>query len=1117
MQHTIEKLLQESRSFNKNDVLVHADPSKVFVFESDIIEPFAPGELSWKLIKEAQRNLKESGVNTLCLAEKFMIHGEHSLRSPLFLTPLTYTIDKVRSQVRVEPVTDSRFINPYVEYILQKNDVTAVPNLSNLEEILVSAGFTLDDEAPACIGNFHHHRYAILRELEDLLEADQFSLPLASILEDGHQPLEPLNLPTDLLLPADVDHLAVFQEANEQSTVIQGPPGTGKSQVLTNILGKVLAAQKSSIVLSEKRVALEVLLQKLAEFGLDRLGFIVTSDNASRDLLKQLEANWHYFEQSSFESSFNLKLSEQYTSQLQFSLDLLNQPKAIGGISLYEFREWMHGLKTEGVPFVSSAPDVTVLKEQKAVLHQIFEKGIHRSVSAFRSNTFERDNFSSIIETLQLWYSELKQLCSVVPFSTWADLRYVTKQAILCQNRENHKQSHYADLFRENSRNQKRFFKIYKEWHRVIKELEEYPSKFVWKQEPVSSEIAHLQELHAPLERAKEKRRKRRSFLTKRKFERQWKKYSDLPAHMAHDALADMERKRELQWKKSHIIVDFCELGILKPESEVEIIHHSIQSFLQNEWEIIEDLNAKQSSYLTDSHELLSESSSQLNRLLALEDGTEILVLLEQIIVDFSEINALQNVLKTLDDDTLRLLKLSSNYKECESIVATSHWSEFRKRFPSFSEFEMSDLHEKTAAILRAQSTESKQFSEQILQSVQKSFVVYQELLNTPARKLSNEEKELKKRLRKGKSILVKEFAKTRSHPTVRELFASEAREWIQLLVPIWFSNPTQISKAFPLDRDLFDVAIFDEASQIPVQNGLGALQRAKHGIIAGDSQQMGPTSYFKSGQTEVVDLLHQASFHWSSKMLKHHYRSLHPELISFSNQHFYDGELTAYPAFEISTPIRPHFICDATFENRKNKVEAKAVAQAIESAIQSKESLGVVAFSEEQLTCIKKQLSADALLLLNERVEEGSAFLKSLENVQGDECDHLIISFGYAKDKEGNFAMRFGPMNTENGRRRLNVLLTRARKQLDFYASVTHADFKLSDNESIDLLRLWFAKLASLEESPAEIRLPFQADYVINKNVLTLTKPQAYFQRAEEMVTFQSVMESRGWNIRYQ
>lgn len=1100
-------MLQEIRSFNKNDILVHADPSKTFEFESLLIEPFAPGQPIWKMIKETEKNLKESGVNTLCLAEVYLINDEKEIRTPLMLTPLTYSIDKLRGQLKLEKIEEAIFVNPYVDYLLDSNDIEKETEIQNVATLLQNAGFKLDMEAAPCIGNFHHHRYAILRELEQLIEQDEFSTPLASLLGEGKEQASQLNLPPNILLPADIDHALVFDKANETSAVIQGPPGTGKSQVLTNLIGKLLGANKSSIALSEKRVALEVLMQKLSEFGLDRLGFIVTSDNASKELLKQLEENWHYFEQEKFDTTPNLRLSEQYTSQLQFSLDLLNQPDAIGGVSLYDFKAWMESLSRQTNEYVGTPPSITSIHEHESLLQEIYAKGLQTSIAFIKPNTLNRYDFEVLHETFAEFGTKLKALKNKFEYATWGEFIDLIRKAYLAQSKENYERKKYTDLFRRNSRKQKRFLKLHSQWIVANAELEQVQSKgrhIRWKKQPTRVDIATLQA-----------QRNKDGFLSQRRFYRLWKQYSDEPtiAYEQIKYLTDLYTKEDVV---SQLIVDFCELGIENPRKEVDLLHHSVTVHEGTEWEILDELTNDQLDYLTKSHQFLGDALRELDKMLFLEESTPILDTLDAIIGQFSELVALLPKIKKMDSEAIQLLGIASELNSYKAITANSHWSQFRQRFPSFSEFQMSDLHTKSDDIVRSENSESQQFATAILREVQQRFQSYQELLNTPARKLSEEDKERKKRLRKGKSILVKEFAKTRRHPTVRELFASEAREWIQLLMPIWFSNPTQVSKVFPLEQDLFDVAIFDEASQIPLQNGLGALQRANRGIIAGDSEQMGPTSYFKSGSSEVVDLLHQASFHWSSNTLKHHYRSLHPELIAFSNQHFYKGELKAYPAFGIEAPLHHHFVSDGVFEDRKNIPEAKAIAKVISQALGSKESIGIVAFSEEQLSCIHKQLSEKDVLLLNDRLEDGTAFFKALEKVQGDECDHLIISFGYGKDTEGNFAMRFGPMNTENGRRRLNVLLTRARKRLDFFSSVTYDDFKLSDNESIDLLRLWFAKAQFTGANETGIQLPFDADFSVDKNVITLRKPHKHFEQAREFVTFQSVMEARGWKIQY-
>lgn len=1059
------------------------------------------------ILRENRKTQRESGVNALCLAEGYLLQDKNGeiRQSPILLTPLELQHNKVKGTINFNPVESAQFVNPYVEHTMLEHEIEhEAVNSESIFDFLQSAGFNIDMDASGCIGNFHHHRYTVLRELEALAETKSFSAPLQLLLGESKQGFSKTKLPADLLFPADVDHENVFQQIEVGPTVIQGPPGTGKSQVLTNVLGKTLASEYSSVVLSEKRVALEVLLQKLRLYGLDRLGFIVTSDTASRDLLKQLEENWHFFEEEEIQAQPNLRLSEQSEAQLQFSLDLLNQPDVVGGLSLYDFRKWMTALPQQSAIFINEPPSIPEVIEKEEILRAVYEKKLEGVVAHILPSTIQREDFELILETIRNWHKRLSELNEVVAFSTWADLRYITKQAVVCQKRENHREQTHKDLYKPNSRKQKRFFRLYKNWNRLKEELNQIPEdQIVWKKTPEKSDFDHLQKLSVG-----------KSIFAKRKFVKLWKQFTDAPPYKADEARAYWEHKTELQAKKSQLIIDFCELGVSEPQKDVDLLHLSIQNYLNTEWEILEKLNPKQASYLTDSHLLLNESMTELGRLFALEDSTRILDFLQSFIDSFGELLALRTSLKMLGKSVLPVLSIAGSYDSYLAIIANSHWSIFRERFPGFSEFKMQDLHRKADAVISSQKSEARLFAQSILYNVQRKFRYYHEILNTPARKLSEENKELKKRLRKGKSILVKEFAKTRSHPSVRDLFGSEAREWIHLLTPLWFSNPTQVSKIFPLEKDLFDIAIFDEASQILLQNGLGALQRSKNGIIAGDSEQMGPTSYFKAGSNDTMDLLHQASFYWKPCYLRHHYRSLHPDLISFSNQHIYGGELKAYPAYNIKSPLHHHLVENGQFVSRRNPKEAEAVARHLEKSLSANESIGVVAFSEEQLECISESLSPEGLKKWNDRLDKETAFFKALENVQGDECDHLIISFGYGRNSDGEFAMRFGPMNTENGRRRLNVLLTRVRKRLDFFTSVSYNDFKLSDNESVNLLRLWFGYIETVGAASSVISLPLDTRFETNESELTLFEPNKALPSAREFVTFQQVMESRGWKL---
>jgi superfamily I DNA and/or RNA helicase len=312
-------------------------------------------------------------------------------------------------------------------------------------------------------------------------------------------------------------------------------------------------------------------------------------------------------------------------------------------------------------------------------------------------------------------------------------------------------------------------------------------------------------------------------------------------------------------------------------------------------------------------------------------------------------------------------------------------------------------------------------------------------------------------------------------------------------------------------------LVIFDEASQIPIQHSLGAIHRSKRVVIAGDEHQMGPSNYFQAGSNDIQDLLHQASYYFPKVPLLHHYRSVHPELIAFSNKHFYGGKLTAYPsAGNTEQPIQHHFIEEGRFIDRTNEPEAKAIAQQIESLLREEKSVGIVAFSEEQLACIWKQLTSSTQEKLLEHQEVHGGFFKALENVQGDECDRLVIGFGYAPDETGNFNLRFGPMNTANGRKRLNVLLTRARETIDFFCSVRSSDFKLSENESINLLRQWIA-FSETSQVRDETLFPHGLVPILDKtNQLNFSRIQEVLPMAREVVTLQSVLENRGWNISF-
>lgn len=290
---------------------------------------------------------------------------------------------------------------------------------------------------------------------------------------------------------------------------------------------------------------------------------------------------------------------------------------------------------------------------------------------------------------------------------------------------------------------------------------------------------------------------------------------------------------------------------------------------------------------------------------------------------------------------------------------------------------------------------------------------------------------------------------------------------------PVWMASPHTVAQIFPR-QPIFDVVIFDESSQCRLEEALPVLTRARRVVIAGDPKQLPPTRFFESAvvqsqeveaetdqdlfeeqQSEVEDLLAAAlNLDIDQCYLDVHYRSQNSDLIEFSNQHFYDKRLQAIPAHPSNrTPHAPLRLLhvSGTYEKRVNLIEARVVGSLVKDLLARPEppSIGIACFNLAQRDAITDVLddlaAADAdfaARLAAARTRRGTGsfeglFVKNLENVQGDERDHMIISTTYGPDKQGRFYRRFGPLGTAGGGRRLNVLVTRARQQVHLLTSI--------------------------------------------------------------------------------
>ncbi|MDP9485125.1 MAG: DUF3320 domain-containing protein, partial [Actinomycetota bacterium] len=349
--------------------------------------------------------------------------------------------------------------------------------------------------------------------------------------------------------------------------------------------------------------------------------------------------------------------------------------------------------------------------------------------------------------------------------------------------------------------------------------------------------------------------------------------------------------------------------------------------------------------------------------------------------------------------------------------------------------------------------------------------------------------------------VLRREIQKKRRHLPIRHL-VRRAGDAIQAIKPVLMMGPLSIANYLEPGALDFDLVVFDEASQVRPVEALGAIARGKQVVVVGDGKQLPPTSFFdrmvaaeeaeeESLTADLESVLGLFSAQGvPERMLRWHYRSRHESLITVSNHEFYEDRLVVFPSPDKGREdvgLVYHHLPDTVYDRggtRSNVGEAKRVAQAVMEHARERPhlTLGVAAFSTAQMQAIEDQLE---ILRRKDPSREGffashphePFFVKNLENVQGDERDVVFISVGYGRIAGGYVPMSFGPLNLDGGERRLNVLITRARRVCEVFTNLTADDIDLnrSNARGVRALKtfLQYAKSGQLDVPVATGREP--------------------------------------------
>lgn len=314
---------------------------------------------------------------------------------------------------------------------------------------------------------------------------------------------------------------------------------------------------------------------------------------------------------------------------------------------------------------------------------------------------------------------------------------------------------------------------------------------------------------------------------------------------------------------------------------------------------------------------------------------------------------------------------------------------------------------------------------------------------------------------------------------SIRSLF-EQIPHILQRLCPCMLMSPISAAQYLSAKNDLFDIVIFDEASQLPTCKAVGVLARGKNAVIVGDPNQMPPTSFF-AGNTvdednlDIEDLdsilddclalgMPQAHLHW-------HYRSRHESLIAFSNQEFYENSMLTFPS--VNDRERRVSLVKVTgfFDRGKSRVnegEARNIVEEIKRRYRDpdlkNQTVGVVTFNVSQQALIEdllqEEYQKDPDFDRWANVGDEPLFVKNLENVQGDERDVILFSVAFGPDADGKLSLNFGPLNKEGGWKRLNVAVSRARTEMMVFTVMTAdmIDLKRTKSRGVEALKDFLA-----------------------------------------------------------
>jgi len=931
----------------------------------------------------------------------------------------------------------------------------------------------------------------------------QITTPAASELDDTVDPID-----TYQVLDADSSQQEAIEAAKRgKSFVLQGPPGTGKSQTIANIIAEKLAAGERILFVSEKQAALDVVKNRLDDVGLGRFCLEVHGEKANNnDVLASLEQELKAPQIKSADNRVKRlrKLRErrrtinQYGEQLFFSPDGwdLTAYQAFGIVSEHADVPRIdigitEPLRIDQATFEDAVDELETLAQYSDILDS-YTTGPwqHTTLRQWGVDTGDSmrqslDQQMTAIESLQDAADSIASELGIRPTSV-DSLRTVQE---LLQHISNCPNITWQDAFFDESFAQEggRFQELAtleQERDALIDELSQHYERSFFSAN--GSELNNELAGYGMLKVLKP---------SYRSLKRKVKNHATESYDPGHDQLLEDTRKlaeiQRIEDRRDDFRGVIQRLGPLYQGGDTDWdTLTQAQSWVAdlNEYEpeyrkpIVDALTAGDlppvDSLLDETRGALAaydEAAAFFDEAMATEEMVINRCPLRELPFD-----ELSETLLDLRDEVPTLQRRIQFESQLETVQDTL-CAEYVERFlngdydsdvfvPAFrkqffttwlnSVYERTDLGSFNADEMERYLDEFRRLDQE-QQELAKIEVQHEVTKRRPSLNLEHASS--------SEQVLVRrETEKQRRHMPLRELF-DEAGSFITQLTPCFMMSPLSVAQYLKAGSIDFDAVVFDEASQIMPQDAVSSLIRADQAIIAGDTKQLPPTSFFQSDVETTEDvredldsILEETASVLPEKNLRWHYRSRTEELIQFSNYHYYNNSLRTFPENDpdVETGVSFEYVEDGVYDrggSRQNEVEAQRVIDLIEEHAEeySEKSLGVVAFSSAQEQAIRDALAErqeenpvlDAFVSQDDVLDE--FFIKNLEMVQGDERDRMIFSVGYGPADDGTISTNFGPLNKSGGERRLNVAVTRAKEQITVVCSMLPGDIDLSGSNS--------------------------------------------------------------------